>query len=582
MRKALFWPLTLATMVLPHVGLGAAADEPAAKHTQASDGRSQKDGRGTAVHVAAPKRAQASDGRPQKAGRGADADAAAAKRAQVSDSQLQKGAHGTGVGAGASKLGQGSSQKGAQGAGVGAAAMKLGQGSSLKGGQGTGVGAAATKLGQGPDGRSLKGGQGTGVGAAATKLGERSGGRSLKGGRGLGVGAAMPEFGQLSACNYLYIWAGHVDHEIADFLAVIDFDEDSPGYGRVINTVPLPGPGASFNEPHHMHLSADGSILGCGGLLSVLSGQPGIFFFDMSNPREPRFLFSTSDKFSSITDDFFPLGQGGFLITQMGSANGDAPGRVVEFDRMLRQVGSWPSSPPSDGFNPHGISVRPELNLMMTSDFILPDSTLNVVPGPPVLRNTVRVWDFKSRKILKTIPAPEAAGTMDVKLIPGDFRGRAYTAGMFNGLIYLVDPIAGTATPAFDTSPQGGMPQILQITHDGCRLLTGLFESGRIIMLDIMHRSELRQVAALDLGEGAGPHNIMLMDDDTRLIVTDYFLDEDNFPLANPGKVRLGGDCKVHVLNVTPHSLRRDNRFNLDFSTAFPTGPARPHGIAVR
>jgi hypothetical protein len=113
-------------------------------------------------------------------------------------------------------------------------------------------------------------------------------------------------------------------------------------------------------------------------------------------------------------------------------------------------------------------------------------------------------------------------------------------------------------------------------------LLTGLFQSGRILMLDTTHRSELRQVASLDLGEGAGPHNIMLMDGDTRLIVTDYFLDEDDFPFASPGKVRLAGDFKVHVLKVTPHSLRRDTRFNLDFSTAFPTGPARPHGIAVR
>ena len=219
---------------------------------------------------------------------------------------------------------------------------------------------------------------------------------------------------------------------------------------------------------------------------------------------------------------------------------------------------------------------------MMTSDFILPDSTLSIVAGPPVLRNTVRVWNFEKRTILKTIPAPEAVGTMDVKLIPGDSRGRAYTAGMFNGLIYLVDPIAGSAAPAFDTSPQGGMPQILQITRAGTRLLTGLFQSGRILMLDTTNRSELRQVAALDLGEGAKFHNIMLTDDDTRLIVTDYFLDEDNFPFANPGKVRLAGDCKVHVLKVTPNSLRRDIRFNLDFSTAFPTGPARPHGIAVR
>jgi DNA-binding beta-propeller fold protein YncE len=396
------------------------------------------------------------------------------------------------------------------------------------------------------------------------------------------AGEQGAEHGQSSSSRFLYIWAGHVDHAIADFLAVIDFDEDSPGYGRVINTVPLPGPGATFNEPHHMHLSVDGSILGCGGLLSVLSGQPGIFFFDTSNPRHPRFLFSTSDKFSSITDDFFPLPQGGFLITQMGSANGDAPGRVVEFDRKLRKVGSWPSSPPTDGFNPHGISVRPELNLMMTSDFILPDSTLNVFEGPPVLRNTIRVWDFKKRKILKTIPAPYAVGTMDVKLIPGDFRGRAYTAGMFNGLIYLVDPITGSATPAFDTSSQGGMPQILQITRNGSRLLTGLFQSGRILMLDTTSRSQLRQVTALDLGAGAGPHDILLTDNDTRLIVTDYFLDEDYFPLANPGKVHLGGDRKVHVLRVTPHSLNLDTRFNLDFDTVFPTGPARPHGIAVR
>src|SRR5215831_10689579 len=66
--------------------------------------------------------------------------------------------------------------------------------------------------------------------------------------------------------KYLYIWAGHVDHSIPDFLAVIDFEEESPGYGRVMNTVPLPGPGATFNEPHHMHLSVDGKVLGCGGL----------------------------------------------------------------------------------------------------------------------------------------------------------------------------------------------------------------------------------------------------------------------------------------------------------------------------
>jgi hypothetical protein len=61
----------------------------------------------------------------------------------------------------------------------------------------------------------------------------------------------------------------------------------------------------------------------------------------------------------------------------MGSAAGGAPGRVVEFDRNLKLVKEWPQNPPEDGFNPHGISVRPDLNLMLTSDFLNPISSIN-------------------------------------------------------------------------------------------------------------------------------------------------------------------------------------------------------------
>src|SRR5215470_14638744 len=80
--------------------------------------------------------------------------------------------------------------------------------------------------------------------------------------------------------RYLYIWASDVARKAADSLVVVDFDEDSRNYGKVIRVVPLPAPGNTGNEPHHMHLSADKRILGCGGLLSLLKGQNGIFFFD--------------------------------------------------------------------------------------------------------------------------------------------------------------------------------------------------------------------------------------------------------------------------------------------------------------
>ena len=134
------------------------------------------------------------------------------------------------------------------------------------------------------------------------------------------------------ADKVLYIWAQDQAHVAPDFLAVVDFDEKSSKYGEVINVVPLPPPGNIGNEPHHCHLNSTKTILGCGGLLSLLKNQNGIFFFDVTDAKKPRFLFSTKAVESSMTDDFMPLENGGFLITQMGSATGMAPGRVAEFD----------------------------------------------------------------------------------------------------------------------------------------------------------------------------------------------------------------------------------------------------------
>jgi selenium-binding protein 1 len=108
----------------------------------------------------------------------------------------------------------------------------------------------------------------------------------------------------------LYIWAGDQAHKASDFLAVIDFDAESADYGKVIKTVPLPPPGNIGNEAHHCHLNSTGNLLGCGGLLSVLKGQNGIFFFDVSEARNPRFLFSAKAVESAITDDYLPNGVG--------------------------------------------------------------------------------------------------------------------------------------------------------------------------------------------------------------------------------------------------------------------------------
>jgi len=384
----------------------------------------------------------------------------------------------------------------------------------------------------------------------------------------------------------LYVWAGDQARVAPDFLAVIDFDEDSPRYGKVIRTVPVPGPGGSGNEPHHCHLSADKNILACGGLLALLKGQNSIFFFDVSNARHPRFLFSTSGTLSNITDDFLPLKEGGFLVTQMGSHEGGTPGRVAEFDRNLQLVGEWPTDPPMHDFNPHGISARPDLNLMVTSDFMMPASSLNVVPGDPLLRGIIRVWDLQNRSIVRTIEIPTATGTMDVKLIPRDPLGRAFTAGMFDGFVYLVDTANGTSQIVFDCETivphvevpvRGGMTQLMAMPRSGDRLIFGLFQAGQVGMLDVSDPDHPVQSSIVSLGADAGPHMLALTDDDKRLVVSDYFLNEDDF-----GKVHFEGDHHVRVIGVSRHRLALDRRFDVDFNTAFATGPARPHGVAMK
>jgi selenium-binding protein 1 len=120
------------------------------------------------------------------------------------------------------------------------------------------------------------------------------------------------------------------------------------------------------------------------------------------------------------------------------------------------------------------------------------------------------------------------------------------------------------------------MVQLLAMPESGDRLIFASFQAGQVGLLDISDPSVFKQLSVVNLGLGAGPHDIDLTDDDARLVVTDYFLDEDDF-----GRIHFDGDRKVRVIKVTREALTLDTRFDLDFNTAFEH-PARPHGIAMK
>lgn len=117
----------------------------------------------------------------------------------------------------------------------------------------------------------------------------------------------------------------------------------------------------------------------------------------------------------------------------------------------------------------------------------------------------------------------------------------------------------------------------MRITSDGRRLFVSMNQAGKVVMFDISDPEIPRVLRVLDLGAHSGPHYIALSHDEERLVISDYFLNEDNF-----GKVHAEGDHQIHVAKITKDDMNLDPKFNLDFNTAFPTGPARPHGIAIK
>jgi hypothetical protein len=402
----------------------------------------------------------------------------------------------------------------------------------------------------------------------------------------------------------LFVWAGDAAHKASDFFAVVDFDKASPTYGKIVNFAPLPSwlvsaiplsNGSIGNEPHHVGVSADGNTLAGGGLLSILRGQNQNFFWDITNPRAPKFRkANTLPATASIADEYVPKAGGGFFTTFMGGAGGAAPGRVVEYDANYNEKAQWPLVPPLDGFNPHGIAIDEAHNLLLTSDFVCPLHTLSLVPGvvngeiDP--RGSVRVWDLAKRKIIKKITVGDPnypPGTINVELIPGDPQLRAYVTGVFDGRLYLVDTQGGTAQPAIDFNQfalpgaSKPWPHLFKINRAGTRLVLTLNYkglAGKVVWLDIEDRAHPSVINVVDLGQNSGPHYVTFSPTEDRVVVADYFLVQDLFP---SGIVRADGDHKIHVLNIVQDQLVRDPSFDLDFNRDIPTGPARPHGIAV-
>jgi len=102
--------------------------------------------------------------------------------------------------------------------------------------------------------------------------------------------------------SYLFAWCGDDDKTASDFLAVIDAEPASPGYGQVVATVPT---GVAGSVPHHTEVE-----MPVGGLLMANGFEAGrTWVFDLRDPLQPhivagRYLSLSAVEFHSPHNPF--------------------------------------------------------------------------------------------------------------------------------------------------------------------------------------------------------------------------------------------------------------------------------------
>jgi hypothetical protein len=267
--------------------------------------------------------------------------------------------------------------------------------------------------------------------------------------------------------SYLAVWSSDKETDDrpgvlnTDFLAIIDADPKSRTYGKVVNTAAMqsvPGanllndlgftdvlgltikyglpatgiPSDALNEAHHMThdpiLIGKHSYLYMGGLISA-----NIFRCDVADPLHIATcpLVTTAKdvtNFSGI-DDFLEAPNGNVLVTYMGAKNLTTPGGLVEIDPEGAVVGEYAAAkaggptrymPSVNGetdtgllAHPHGIDIRPDLDLSVTSDYADPLTlaTSKSLQGETEdCGTTVRFWKLSDLKAGPTAIAQLPAG----------------------------------------------------------------------------------------------------------------------------------------------------------------------------
>ena len=383
-----------------------------------------------------------------------------------------------------------------------------------------------------------------------------------------------------AAGSYLFVWAGDADGKASDFLAVIDANPASAGYGSIVASVPT---GEAGTHPHHTEdvMPASGHLLANG------FGAGRTWLFDTSIPHRPVVLTQFGDVGGfSHPHSFVRLPNGNVLATfqyRAGSGEADshgghadqspAPARetggLVEMDErgtLIRRGEARDASIPDSRIYPYAALPMPAVDRVVST-------TTDMDP-----RNTqatsewIQFWRLSDLTLLKSVALPpgprgdEHRFTGEPRLLPDGKRLYVHT---FSCGLYLVKDVESD-------SPTARFVQGFDGIDCGVPLLTGHYwlqpvpSTRSLVALDISNPERPRQVSAVNFGGEESPHWIAIDPTGRRIVM-------------NSGGSKASN--RLFIVNFDPETgqLAIDEGFR-DAGSGIPgvamAGKSWPHGFS--
>jgi hypothetical protein len=311
------------------------------------------------------------------------------------------------------------------------------------------------------------------------------------------------------AAKYLAIWAGPQEHIQGDkvmtpigpsFVAIIDADTASPGYGSIVTSVPI---GDMAMMPHHMEY-----VFPRSGVVFADDYTAGkAFLIDLRDPTAPKRVRTMDGVPGFEKPHSFARLANNHVIATLQYGNGMKPGNpggIAEFDadgKLVRSVSSADSSMPGARIRNYGLEVLPAIDRMVTTS--APMDTEHTA-------NTVQLWRLSDLKLLKTIAMPKVANDsvdqqpFEVRALPDgkSVMLNSYLCGMYH-LTVDGDTPRVELVNSLRSPPESGcsVPVIV-----GRYWVIPVAYGRRVVSLDISDPTHATQVAELKTDSTFLPH----------------------------------------------------------------------------